>query len=42
MRDESANHEDDVEMLQNDITMLQEELRQSVSQYEGELALKNQ
>lgn len=42
MRDESANHEDDVEMLQNDINVLQEELRQSVSQYESELALKNQ
>ena len=31
MRDESTNHEDDVEMLQNEIQMLQEELRQQVN-----------
>lgn len=42
MRDEANNHEDDVEMLQNEIQMIQEELRQQVSQYESELALKNQ
>ena len=27
MREESANHEDDMEMLQNEIQMLNEELR---------------
>jgi len=41
MREEHNNHEDDLEMLQNEIQMLNEELRQQTSQYENELALKN-
>ena len=41
MREEQNNHEDDLEMLQNEIQMLNEELRQQTSQYENELALKN-
>ena len=42
MREESANHEDDVDMLQTELQQLTEELRASNAQYESEIALKNQ